>query len=268
MPEADTPDFETAAQTAQESLTSSNPELPEKIDTPVTAEETKEDNPETLKEEVEEFTAVKFDDLPEQLKGTYKSLQADYTRKRQKETSEIKELRAEVERLRQYGVETKNPTLRQPLPPSPINPIEQMIDRKIEAQKIEEAYQKEVAYVEGAQKEFVALDERLNSELPSYDPYMAHAIEHSLATLRGEYEQKNGTVIGFDFIGQAKQLIEGWGKYLENINKGFVARQNEIARSSAQKSQVQNPKKTPADAKKSGSMTIEEAMEAALADQS
>lgn len=255
-----TPSLEEAANAAESSLQdqTNNPAGAE-VNTGEEAQ-TPNESPEAKGEESEQFTTVKLDDLPEELKGTYKSLQADYTRKRQKEAAEMKKMR---DQIASFDNGQKQISVRQ-MPQAPAsNPIQAAVQQEFAIERARQEYQKEVDYVTNAQQEFVALDERLNSELPNYDQQMAHAIEHELAVKRGEYEQEHGTVKGFDFIGLSKQLVKNWDSYLDKQYKDYISRQNVLAKKNVEKSRLQNPDHTSAPGMKAGKMTIEEAVDEA-----
>jgi len=121
----------------------------------------------------------------------------------------------------------------------------------------------ENVYIEAQEKQFFEIDPRFQ-EGPAQDPVLLNYVLAEVGKMRDTYESQNGNILGFDFVGNAKKLVESYDKRIEEANKAFVAHQSELAKSNAIKTAKTSPNTTRHSGKASGKMTVDDAFEAAV----
>lgn len=198
---------------------------------------------------------------PEELEEIYENWQKAYTQKRQVEKAQEKEM---TEKLSEY-----ERILNQFKSQVPEKPLEQMTPQELQehfATKAKEIAEvaKENSYIESQEKSFYELDKRLDEDSPEYDESLFYGVVGALTQMREEYEAKNGSVFGFDFVGEAKKKIAAYDEAMKQKVQNYLKRNNETARGKASQSSRLNPKSSPGKIKKSGGLDIDEAFEEAL----
>lgn len=235
--------------------------------------ETEEEQPEEVKqsdveteEDTEEpkdesFTKLDPNTLPEEVKPYYKSLVADYTRKRQVETAEVKAVRAEneklmsrIQELEQGFDDTNQAGATEPQVPRVLT--EEDVDR-IFVEKQESAWEKQ------AQLDFPTLDPRLDEHNPiEYDEDLDNKVREKLDQALGAYEQENGTKLGFNYRKVAAEVIEAHDKKLESLFKSYLKRQSTLIKEKADLHRKTAPTVTTAKSVKStGKISLDQALE-------
>jgi hypothetical protein len=266
----DTPNFEDVAGTAFEEQ---SPEVNPTTEAPLQISEgdkPTEDTPEATGQVTEEnFTAFNPNNLTPEMQTVYKRWQADYTQKRQAEKAELKTLQEKVKQFEQPGnqpqTEISNSYQRDRANGS-IDPgmtLEEYGKRLKQDIMSEIQTGTENTYIESQEKQFFEVDPRFQ-EGPARDPVLLNYVLAEVGTMRDQYEAENGNVLGFDFVGQAKKLVETYDKRIEETNKAFVAKQSELAKSNASRSAKNTPNTTNHSGKSSGKKSIDDAFEAAL----
>jgi len=227
------------------------------------AEEVKEEEAEKAEPEEESF-ADKPDlegKTPEELEEVYKNWQKSYTQTRQAEKAREKEM---AEKLAKY-----EQTLNQFKAQVPEKPIGQMSPQELQqhfATKAQEIANnaRENSYIESQEKSFYELDKRLDEDHPEHDPALFYSVVGQVTKLREQYEADKGTVVGFDFVGEAKQKIAAYDEAIKQKVQSYLKRNNETARGRVEQSSKANPKASSAKLKKTGGLDLEEAFEEAL----
>lgn len=223
-------------------------------------EEAEAETPKPEAETEESFTPkpVDLNSLPSELQEVYKDWQRAYTHKRQAEKAELAELRAELERRNSQPDEESENSYDEDLTPEE--------RAREEARKVFREEQQNL-WVEQARKDYLEIDERLNDDLPTHDPYLDEFLQNRLDAEVEAYGAENGSVVGFDYKSKAKELIKEWDAHVENLVKGFVQKQRDMSRERADKTKKLNPEVSPAQSRKAqGTMSLEEAAEAAFAE--
>lgn len=223
-------------------------------------EETTDEHPEEDKQVEDSFTEIDPNKLPEELKAVYKSLQGDYTRKRQLEAEEKRTLEAKISelerRFEQQGTPEADDTNKYQSPEEAV--------REIAKQTFIE--QQNVEFEQQAVSDFIKLDERLddNPENSNYDSVLDEWLRNKLNSELQEYSDKNGRLVGFEYKGRAKELIESYDKHVQNLNKRFVKEQTVKARESESELRKASPKTSNADGKTTKAMSLDDALNHAL----
>lgn len=227
MPES-TPTIEEAyEQASSSSLQDSNLESqPKEVEQP-----TKESTPAVEPQQPEDDFLKTPDSIPDELKPimekTRKDWQSAYTKKRQAEKAELNDLRKQLETLQAQQGQLQQPSQQTPLTQ------EQIIEAKI--QEVNEN-----AYISSQEQAFVNLDPRFNDEAPEYDRRLYVSVQDALVQAREQWEKEHGTVLGFDFIAEAKKNIQEWDNYLQSKNKAYIATQDQMIKAQADKSKKIN----------------------------
>lgn len=232
---------------------------------PETKPETEVKEEEAEKAEPEEEAFADKPDLsgktPEELEEIYKNWQKSYTQTRQAEKAREKEM---AEKLAQY-----EKTLSQFKAQEPEKPINEMTVEELQqhfatkAQEIAKTAQ-ENSYIEAQEKSFYELDKRLDEDHPEHDPNLFYSVVGQVTKLRDQFESDKGTVVGFDFVGEAKKVISAYDEAVKQKVQSYLKRNNETARGKVQESSKANPKSSSAKLKKAGGLDLEEAFEEAL----
>lgn len=198
----------------------------------------------------ESFTKVDPNSLPDELKSVYKSLQADYTRKRQEE----RKLIADMERK----LEEQIP--QQDQPRTNLSPEEQM--KEVAEQTF--LLKRTEEWIDNARSEIEQLDPRLDENHPDYDlkfdTYAREALEKAVT----EYANRNDTLLGFNYKEELDKISDDWKQYVDKLNSAFIEKQNRLRKDKAENLSKQNPPKAATEAKPSGNMSFNEAIEAAF----
>jgi hypothetical protein len=227
------------------------------------AEEVKEEEADKAEPEEEAF-ADKPDlsgKTPEELEEIYKNWQKSYTQTRQAEKAREKEM---AEKLAKY-----EETLSQFKAQQPEKPINEMTTEELQqhfatkAQEIAKTAQ-ENSYIESQEKSFYELDKRLDEDHPEHDPNLFYSVVGQVTKLRDQFEADKGTVVGFDFVGEAKKVISAYDEAVKQKVQSYLKRNNETARGKVSQSSKANPKVSSAKLKKAGGLDLDEAFEEAL----
>jgi hypothetical protein len=225
---------------------------------PETAQEVKpEPVPSTVEApkepEEESFTKINPNELSEELKSIYKSMQADYTRKRQAEKQTIKELE---DKLASSGQKAEFPKSKDNLS------AEELVKQIARQTYIEE---QETVWDQQATSDYPTLDERLNEDNPTeYDSLMDDFVRDRLTAALQTYVDKNGKKLGFDYKSEAKEAIKRWDEYVDDKVKSFVEKQNHTIKQKVDSSKKTTPNTVKAPTVPSGKMSIDDAIDAAF----
>jgi hypothetical protein len=265
------------------SETTQPPTLDEVMDAAVPEtleEETQESTPDVSNEgsvettEEESYTRIDPKTLPPELQAMHKSLLRDYTKKTQSIAQQRKEFerqQTEFEQLRQQP--QTQPQTPQQVPEGvsqnmTVSEFEayllSQVEQKLNAREQAILEQQEQKYLDKAVLEFEATDERLNSQSPAYDDNMRTVVGEKLDKALHEYQQDNGTAIGFDYQERTLELIE---KYENDINekaKAIASKKTQEAFRGVKRTAPHGGKGTQAPSKPTGSMSLDESIDAAF----
>ena len=200
----------------------------------------------------DKFTSVDPETLPDEVKAIYKSLQADYTKKRQIESAKLKEYESRLKAL-------ETPSEEQDL--SGLTP-EQI--KEIARQEVEERTAQ--AWRTEALGKLESIDPRLNENHPDYQKtaWFDISVRATLDQELALYEQENGTPVGFKTEERAKELISQLDGYVEEKSKAYLQKQSLLAKTKSEKLQKASPDVTNPTTKRAGHMNIDEAIDAAF----
>lgn len=300
LKDSDTLDLDASLEAASEDLTSEDDVVEELDDTEDSeVEETTEEQPEEsaedddaettedeepeegededgedseVTEDQESFTHVDPNSLPDELKPVYKSLLADYTRKRQAESAEKREMQSKIDELTRQVQEAKSQAnggqeLMMGLTPEEIsnmsleeynNHVLEYANREAEAKKVEEFEQQ-------ALSDFLTIDARINPEIESaYDPRLASFVGGRVDADYEAYIAEKGTGIGFDYRGAATKYIKEFDEWVAGIRKQSVKDTAQKSKKKAQKLKRQTPPATKAKSNPSEAMSLDDSIEAAF----
>lgn len=207
-------------------------------------------------EEGETFTKLNPNELPEDLKPYYKSLLSDYTKKRQSESARVKQLEAELTR---YKSTPSQPYQQQDPSVATEESTEELVKRMVQEQQ-------ESFWDKQAIAEYPKIDPRLDEGNPvEYDRVMDDFVRSRLSNALDEYVSENGTKIGFDYKSAVKDTIGEWETYVDNSVKAYIAKQNKLVKEKEVATKKASPSTSSATSVKNTRMSIDEALEAALA---
>lgn len=251
----------------EESTEVENTQEEEAVQTP----EKPSEEPQEVETEEDAFTKLDPEKLSPELKGLYKSMQADYTRKRQEDAKQVKELEKRLAQIESSKSETSEGASWQDLPDEELVYRPNMTPEEFDAMNAERARravinQQDELFTKQAQRDYPTLDKdgRLDEASPNYDDYLNKFVADALDGALDTYVQENGSKVGFDYRGKAQELIKGFDDYISNKNKAYAAKQSEIAQGNAQKFRKQTPSSSNASTKPSGKMGLNESIESAL----
>lgn len=226
--------------------------------------------------EEESFTTFNPNDLTPELQNVYKKWQHDYTQTRQRERTEIAELKEKLTKFEQTGNENnqthdeKVNDFNNAKASGDIDPNMSFQDYSrllIETAKKEirdeSKVEQENDYIGKQEEEFMSLDPRFQ-EGPALDKVLLNHVASELVQLRESYENENGTIIGFDFIGEAKNLIEGYDSRISQLNKDFIVKQNEAVKNKTIQSSRSNPNSRNNTGTPNASMSFNDAIDKAF----
>jgi len=226
----------------------------------------------SLEESEESFTSLNPDDIPEALKPMAKSLQADYTKKRQAESERVSELEKKLDGLSeaQDKVKEVNDLIARANAGDEMayRQLMQMNQAKAESEedRIKRIVQQErdESFYKEARTEYPKLDKRLDETSPSYDPVLDTWLKANLATAFDKHWENDGTSNGFDYRANAKSLTGKWDKYIVDGNTAYLKRQSEMAKKKSSETRKKSPKTSSADSSPNKKMGLEESIEAAF----
>lgn len=226
-------------------------------------EEAKEDTKDKGAEEP--FSKVDPNSLAPELQAIYKSMQADYTRKQQ----EVAKIRKELE---SRAVENK-PTEEAKPDTQPQQEVDfdkmtpQEYAKWVQDQAVKAVRdEKEEGIKRSAQSEYNNLDPRLNStDTESYDPVVDDYVASRLDKLASEHIEKFGTFEGFDYKGKGRGILTEWDNYLKKNFGSFLDRQKTVAKEAGARTLPKNPTTSRARTVSTGKVSIDTALEEALA---
>lgn len=245
----------------EETVTESEPvEQPEKVK-PEEVKDVEVQEPEEGEQQQEEsFTKLDPNSLPEEVKPFYKSMLADYTRKRQAESAEVKGLRTEVETLKSTLENLQQQDYEPEQQGDPNRPLIAEEVREIVIREREQAWETE------AQVDFPNLDPRLDENNPiEYDKSLDFVVRAMLDSELADHIEKTGTKLGFDYKGAVKGILEAENKRLENLFKSWTQKQTQKVKENAEKLKKASPNSVSAPSNKiSKGMSLDEALDAAL----
>lgn len=230
-----------------------------------------DDNP--VVEEEEKFTTFNPNNLTPELLEVYKKWQHDYTQTRQREKSELQEYKDKIAQYEQSinGTQAeKIDDFNTAKATGEIDPnmsfadySRMLIDQAKEEFKNEFKVDQENEYIGNQEKEFITLDPRFQ-EGPALDKILLNHVASELSALRDNYENENGTIIGFDFVGEAKNLIAEYDGRTEQLNKSFVQKQNELVKGKTNISNLKNPNAKNISGTANGNMSFSDAFDDAF----
>lgn len=258
------PDLDAALDAATSTLTEdespqvevTETEAPNEPDESASDDGQKEKETAPTEGEEESFTEKKlsYNELPDELKPIYKDWQRSYTQKRQAEKAYIAELEAKVKE-------------QQPQADSKPTRQEQQMVQGMTPQQLEEYLdiREQNRYIENQERDFKALDDRLVEDSPEYDPWLHNGIMGELTKQRGAYETKNKSIIGFDFVGKAKELISKYDQKLKQQGGELIKLKTEQSKAQMEKSKKENPKAKSLEGRTIKSLDLDDAADAAFA---
>lgn len=212
------------------------------------------------KSEVEDsYTTTPYDELPDELKPLHKSLQADYTRKRQLERQQIKDLEAKLKDL-ESRLQNPNQTTDNKVSNDYNDEFISEEDRIRNYIKAE----REAEWEKQAVRDITNIDNRLDDNHPEYDKFYNVYAREQLENSLEDHITKEGQKIGFDYKNVIENTSKEWKEYLDNYAKAYIARQNEIMKKNVDNNRKLNPETKSATVERSGKMSIEDAVMSAL----
>jgi hypothetical protein len=221
---------------------------------------------ETPEDDEESFSSFNPDELPEEMLAVYKSLQADYTRKRQADSQKVKDLEAKIEELsKQQSSEVKQAVEEGELPAG--------WEDMSEAEKLRFVARAEVKaeqernWEQQAQKDIESIEPRLNENHPDFDPMFDDYARSRLDRKLSDYVKDMETKVGFDYKVALKEIGENWADYVGKLNKSYIAKQKALAKEKEAELKKAAPKVSKAPAKANTTMDFNEAVEAAFSEQ-
>ena len=222
---------------------------------------------ETKEGEVEEEKFADKPDLtgktPEELEEIYQNWNKAYTQKRQAEKEELRKQQEEVARAKQELEKYQKQAPQKNIVDMSPQELAQHFAQK--AKEIE-SVAKENSYIESQEQAFYSLDKRLDEDNPEFDEALFYSTVGVLTKEREQFEKENGTVVGFDFVGKAKEKIKAYDEKVKQKVQSYLKKQEGIARTKTDKFGKANPNTKSGKVKKSGSMDLDEAMSEAIAE--
>jgi hypothetical protein len=223
--------------------------------------------------EEEKFTTFNPNNLTPELLDVYKKWQHDYTQTRQREKSELQTYKDKVAQYEQANNGTqaeKIDDFNTAKATGEIDPnmsfadySRKLIDQAKEEFKNEFKTDQENEYIGNQEREFLTLDPRFQ-EGPALDKILLNHVASELSALRDNYEKENGTIIGFDFIGESKNLIGEYDGRINQSNKSFIQKQNELVKGKTNISNLKNPNAKNISGTSNGNMSFSDAFDDAF----
>lgn len=254
---SDTPTLSEALEQASSTLSSKETEeaQPIEAETP----EVVEDKPEATEEaEVEEKETPldQFDPekLPTELKPLYKNLMKGFTQGRQKDREELTKLRQELDELR------KPERVEEPKNLTPEEYIAQVAEQTVTQKRVED-------YKAQALADYNNADPRLNLDGDNYDQVVDMYVSTELNRELEKYVTEHGSELGFPHKELTNKFLGKWDQKVQSEVEKYLAKQKKLAKQAELSSGKFNPKSSAASVKPSGNMTLEQAIQAAMARQ-
>jgi len=256
----DTPTLTEALEQASSTLSNRESEEAQQVDateSEATDEAIAEPEADEQKDaEAEDTPLDKFDpeSLPAELKPLYKNLMKGFTQGRQKDREELNKLRQELDGLRQQAP---------PEPQKPLTPeeyIQQVAEQTITQKRIED-------YKASALADYDNADPRLKIGGEQYDDVVDMYVATELNRELEKFVTENGSELGFPHRELTKKFLDKWDQKVQTEVENYLAKQKKLAKKAELSSGRFNPKSSAASVKPSGSMTLEQAMQAAIAKQ-
>lgn len=250
--------LDSIADNAFENVENSNPTEPvaeQVVSEPAKVQEVAE-QPKEQEDQV--FTKLNPNELPEEVKPYYKSLLKDYTQKRQAESARVKELEKQME---QYKSQLSKGTF-EPSEQTPQESPEEYYRRIAKETFIQE---QESMWDTQAMNEYPKLDSRLDESNPiEFDEMLDTALRSYLTDKLEEHVNSNGTKLQFDYKSTAKEFINKWDSYVENLIKSHTAKQNKLIKEKEIQTKKVSPSTTSTPTVKTGKVSLEDAISTAF----
>lgn len=220
------------------------------------------------KEEAEESFLEKvptLDELPEEMKAVYRNWQKQYTVRRQKDKEVISEREAKIQQLEEQLNQFKSQPGKASFQPNKARKEDDPETRGMTTEQLDRYLdiREQNRYIESQEKQFNDLDSRFSNESPDYDPILYNGIAGSLAEQRDEYERKMGTVVGFDFIGKAREMLKSYNNKLKKQGGELIKQEVAQKRQKIEKSRKENPNAKNMSGKTDTPMDLDAAVDAA-----
>ncbi len=194
-----------------------------------------EEKPES-KDSDDSFTKFNPEELPEELKGVYKSLQADYTRKTQEAAKIRKESQERIEKLEKKLEELgTNEEPSKPQQETEEDKMRNVVRSEIEAERAKE-------YQELALSDYESADSRLVKDSDDYDEATDLYVGQKMDGKLQEHLESGEPIYTFDHKKALKKVLGDWDEYVKSKNKAFLESQQKQAKSKADEVNKQNPK--------------------------
>lgn len=250
----DTPTLSEALEQASSTLKES--EEAQQIEAEPEVMEEAQAESEATEAESEDTPLDQFDPekLPDELKPLYKNLMKGFTQGRQKDREELNQLRQELDGLRQQAPQEPSKPL------SPEEYIQQVTEQTITQKRVED-------YKAQALADYNNADPRLNLEGEQYDDVVDMYVATELNRELEKYVTEHGSELGFPHRELTKKFVQKWDQKVQSEVEKYLANQKKLAKKAELSSGRFNPKSSAASVKPSGNMTIEQAIQAALAKQ-
>lgn len=209
----------------------------------------------------ESFSKLNPEELPDELKGVYKSLQADYTRKTQELADKRKATDRRVEELESQIADLKKKPEGKKDQQSPEDKLKSYISDTV---KSEQEAAKIAGFRETAIRDYEQADDRLKLGTDTYDEATDLYVGQKMDSKLAEHMKDGEPEYTFDYKAALKDVLSDWDTYVQTRQKAYLEEQTKKAKAEAEKVSKQNPKgnQQPGRPKK---MTLDEAV--ALAQQ-
>lgn len=233
-------------------------------------------------EEQETFTHIDPKTLSPELQQVYKSLQADYTRKRQAERQQVREMEAKLAQQTQPQAQPQVPN--QPGSQDFLGQLglteaqlakmtlpeytAYVLEAAKQGVKLETEQKTVESFEQQAVTEFLSTDPRLNPEIESaFEPRMATWVGSEMDKLYQKHIEETGSPLGFDYRANAQQLVGQWDAWIESQLKEKVAKTTANAKNNAQKHARSAPPGSQPRSTVSTAPSLDDAIEAAFDEQ-
>lgn len=217
---------------------------------------------ETFAEPVDEKSLAGM--TPQQLLEIRKNWEAAYTKKRQAETQELKELREKALRYEQSSKQQPPIEQKQEEAIEQVNlgnmTIEQyteyMRQEAIKAAREETmnavSEREEKTLATQAESDFYSVDERLNTNGPNSDEVFAREVRREIAELLDQHLAETGSYRGFDTKTLTKEIVERKDKEIDDIVRKRTQVSVQTAKMRDAKLKKSEVRGTTSDSKKIG----------------
>lgn len=200
-----------------------------------TTTESESEPAESEEDNQESFTKVNPKELPEELQGVYKSLQADYTRKTQDLAEKRKSIDSRVKELEEQLAELENPSRPEAQRPrSAREQLQDVVRSEIESEKINE-------FREQAISEYEAADPRLKLDSETYDKPTDLFVGQEMDARLAEHIESGEPQYTFDYKGALKDVLSEWDSYVQTKQQAFLKEQQKQAKQKSKQVRKRNP---------------------------